>query len=162
MPGEVVDGGGVGAAGCCEASVPAGRRGEVRQAHAAYAVSLPIYRRLLANHGIDRSFQSALAAALMDDGEALFAAGDAAGARKDETEALPILQQRVAGDATDVSAQRRLAVALFDLARMGGAGVGWADAVAQWQAIDHRGLLEPDDRHYLADSVRRAAAAGTP
>jgi hypothetical protein len=34
LPGEVVDGGGVGAAGCCEASVLAGRRGEGGQAGA--------------------------------------------------------------------------------------------------------------------------------
>jgi hypothetical protein len=138
------------------------RGGEHAQAHLAYATSLPIYRRLVAKSGVDRSFQSALAAALVDDGEALFAAGDAAGARKEEMEALPILQHHAAGDAADVDAQRLLAVALSDLARIGGAGVGWTEAVAQWQAIDHQGQLKAEDRHFLTEAIQQAGVAKTP
>jgi hypothetical protein len=61
-------------------------------------------------------------------------------------------------DPNNAEVQRDVASALSALAAAGGTQVRWADALAQWQSLQKKGVLVPGDEQYLADAQRRADA----
>jgi tetratricopeptide (TPR) repeat protein len=141
--------------------------GEIEEIHAehdkaqpAYAMSVSIYRRLIEMDGANASLKTGLAEALRGLGKSLRGLGDAASARKAEAESLAILRPQLASDPDDAGLQRAVAADLSELSLLDGAA--WPEAAAMWQALDKKGQLQADDRHYLTEAVQHAGPPKTP
>lgn len=63
-----------------------------------------------------------------------------------------------ARDPLNASTQRDLGIDLIRLAQIPGSGAHWRDALAQWEAMEKKGILSPADQKTL-ESIRAAADA---
>ena len=70
--------------------------------------------------------------------------------------ALATARRLAAGDPRAADLQRVIGQCLSHLAPVRGAGVSWAQAAAQWEAIDKAGTLDPADKSLLEDARRHA------
>jgi hypothetical protein len=106
--------------------------------------------RVLAADATNIRRQRDVALALSGLGDVMFERGDRTGATPYYVESLDIRRRLAAADASSAELQRDLLVGLDRARHVGVGGIRWADIVAQMEAMERRGMLNPSDRNYLA------------